>query len=399
MSTGGGSTLRELTALLFTLRRARLQHPAHAAQLHARLLISAGARPHPVLLTQLVSLYAAAGRLTDALRAFRAHLPSANLHTYAVLVSALARPYPDLAFSLFSGSRRQLRPSPHVISAVLAACAGLQPLCGRQVHTCAAKVVPPGDVFVYTGMVDVYAKGGDMESSRKVFDEMPNRGAASWNALLVGYARNKMCLEALSVFRELAAQGQEVSLDQVSVSSVLSTCAVAGALNYGRQMGPKPDASVLGALLWACMNCRDLEMGKEVAKKLFVIEPGNTGNYVLLANLCVTWKIGGGKGGAEVDDVSGVKEGKGMQFNQQLRTKSVPYEYFSKGNKAYWSFCILKGSWASQAPSSGICKKNEEIEQYSISCENFYCGAIMLDHIMLGQSCICGRDKGYENVT
>jgi pentatricopeptide repeat protein len=119
---------------------------------------------------------------------------------------------------------------------VLAACAGLQPLCGRQVHACAVKVVPPGDVFVYTGMVDAYAKGGDMESSRKVFDEMPSRGAASWNALLVGYARNKMCLEALSVFRELAAQGREVSLDQVSVSSVLSACTVAGALDFGRQV-------------------------------------------------------------------------------------------------------------------------------------------------------------------
>ncbi|CAD6262121.1 unnamed protein product [Miscanthus lutarioriparius] len=126
MSTGGGS-VHELTALLSALRRARLQHPAHAAQLHARLLVSAGARPHPhpVLLTQLVSLYAAAGRLADALRAFCAHLPSANLHTYVVLVSALARPRPDLAFSLFSGSRRQFHPSPHVISAVLSAYAGL----------------------------------------------------------------------------------------------------------------------------------------------------------------------------------------------------------------------------------------------------------------------------------
>ena len=51
------------------------------------------------------------------------------------------------------------------------------------------------------------------------------------------------------------------------------------------QMRVKPDASVLGALLSACMNCRDLEMGEEVAKKLFVIEPGNIGNYVLLANI------------------------------------------------------------------------------------------------------------------
>jgi hypothetical protein len=57
------------------------------------------------------------------------------------------------------------------------------------------------------------------------------------------------------------------------------------AKRFIHQMRPKPDASVLGALLSACMNCRDLEMGKEVAKKLFVIEPGNTGNYVLLANI------------------------------------------------------------------------------------------------------------------
>lgn len=50
-------------------------------------------------------------------------------------------------------------------------------------------------------------------------------------------------------------------------------------------MGPKPDASILGALHSTCINCRDLEMGKEVAKKLFVIELGNTRNYILLANV------------------------------------------------------------------------------------------------------------------
>ncbi|KAL6626342.1 hypothetical protein ACP70R_030068 [Stipagrostis hirtigluma subsp. patula] len=234
------SSVHELTTLLSALRRARLPSPGSArvaAQLHARLLVSGGAHPHPVLLTQLVSLYAAAGRLAAALRAFRAHLPSANLRTYAVLVSALARPDPGLAFSLFSScSRRGFRPGPHAISAVLAACAGLPPLCGLQVHACAAKVVPPGDVFVCTGLVDAYAKGGDMASSRKVFDEMPSRGLASWNALVVGYARNEMFLDALRVFRELAAQDREVPLDQVSVSSVLSACTSAGAVDFGRQV-------------------------------------------------------------------------------------------------------------------------------------------------------------------
>ncbi|RLN24383.1 pentatricopeptide repeat-containing protein [Panicum miliaceum] len=78
--------------------------------------------------------------------------------------------------------------------------------------------MPPRDVFVYTGLVDAYAKAGDMAASRKVFDGMPSPDAASWNALLVGYARNKMCLEAFPVFRELAGQGWEVLLGQVSVS-------------------------------------------------------------------------------------------------------------------------------------------------------------------------------------
>ena len=56
-----------------------------------------------------------------------------------------------------------------------------------------------------------------MAASRKAFDVIPCPGASSRNALLVGYARNKMYLKALSVLRELAGQGREVLLDQVRV--------------------------------------------------------------------------------------------------------------------------------------------------------------------------------------
>uniref|UniRef100_A0ACD5VQ31 Uncharacterized protein n=1 Tax=Avena sativa TaxID=4498 RepID=A0ACD5VQ31_AVESA len=215
--------------------------PAHSARLHARLLVS-GRLWNPVFLRQLVSLYAATDRLDAALRAFRAHhLSPANLRTYVVLISRLARPQPALAFSLFSrellsSSRRALRPNPHVISAVLAACAGLPLVHGRQVHACASKIASLADVFVYTGLVHAYATGGDISSSTRVFDEMPLRNVASWNALLVGYTRSGMYLVALRVFRELASVRHNVQLDQVTMSSALSACAGARAENFGRQV-------------------------------------------------------------------------------------------------------------------------------------------------------------------
>jgi pentatricopeptide repeat protein len=71
----------------------------------------------------------------------------------------------------------------------------------------AAKAVPPGTVFVYTRLIDAYTKGKDMAASREVFVRMPCPGVGSRNALLVGHARNKMYLKALSVFREVAEQG------------------------------------------------------------------------------------------------------------------------------------------------------------------------------------------------
>ncbi|URE44966.1 PPR repeat [Musa troglodytarum] len=47
----------------------------------------------------------------------------------------------------------------------------------------------------------------------------------------------------------------------------------------------RPDSSVWGALLGACRNYRNLELGDEVARRLFEIEPDNAGNYVLLSNM------------------------------------------------------------------------------------------------------------------
>ncbi|KAG1328312.1 putative Pentatricopeptide repeat-containing protein DOT4, chloroplastic [Cocos nucifera] len=81
----------------------------------------------------------------------------------------------------------------------------------------------------------MYAKCGDMNASKRMFDEMPQRNLVSWNAMIVGFVRNKLYDKAIWTFRALLLDGS-VSPDQVSISSVLSACANSGGLDFGRRV-------------------------------------------------------------------------------------------------------------------------------------------------------------------
>ncbi|CAH8301643.1 unnamed protein product [Eruca vesicaria subsp. sativa] len=59
------------------------------------------------------------------------------------------------------------------------------------------------DMYVSTGVVDMYAKFGKMSCARKVFDEMPQRSEVSWTALICGYARCGEVEVASKLFDEM----------------------------------------------------------------------------------------------------------------------------------------------------------------------------------------------------
>ncbi|CAI0472517.1 unnamed protein product [Linum tenue] len=47
----------------------------------------------------------------------------------------------------------------------------------------------------------------------------------------------------------------------------------------------KPSAKIWGVLLHGASEAGDVELAKFVCDRLFVIEPENTGNYMIMANL------------------------------------------------------------------------------------------------------------------
>ncbi|CBI19104.3 unnamed protein product, partial [Vitis vinifera] len=73
---------------------------------------------------------------------------------------------------------------------------------GKQLHGAIIKKMFKEDVFIGTSLVGMYAKCGEILDSRKVFDGMKKRNTVTWTSIIAGYARNGQGEEAISLFRE-----------------------------------------------------------------------------------------------------------------------------------------------------------------------------------------------------
>ncbi|XP_064967044.1 pentatricopeptide repeat-containing protein At4g18520, chloroplastic-like [Musa acuminata AAA Group] len=123
---------------------------------------------------------------------------------------------------------RGVRPNEFTFTFVLPACAGARSASeGRSAHGNVLSFGCGSNVFVATALVDMYGKCGDVRVARKVFDGMPVRGTASFNALIVGYVLN-----GESIFNHM--QESAVQFDAMTMVGVLQACSYLGALQRGR---------------------------------------------------------------------------------------------------------------------------------------------------------------------
>ncbi|KAK4797814.1 hypothetical protein SAY86_030140 [Trapa natans] len=135
---------------------------------------------------------------------------------------------------------------------------------GKPLHSLAFKLGFYSDLYVETGLLDVYARTGDVASAKKLFDEMdqrslvsmttmmtcyakhgeignakflfdemPDRDVVCWNVMISGYAQNGFPNEALLMFRRMLSDAK-MKPDEVTVLAVISACGQIGALETGR---------------------------------------------------------------------------------------------------------------------------------------------------------------------
>lgn len=229
------------------------------------------------LLSKIVGFCALSrhGDINHARKVF-AQTPNPNIFTWNSLIRGyyLVGSPSKVPLFLYKKLVRKGYPSANTftLAFVLKACSNILAFDeGRQVH---ARVFRSGfgsNQFVQTGLLNFYAKCEDIGLAEKVFDEIHERNVIAWSTMISGYAMMGLVNKAFGAFREM--QTSNVVPDKVTMVSVISACAMAGALDIGRWIHAyiekhmiETDIMLSTALVNMYAKCGCIEKAKEIFK-------------------------------------------------------------------------------------------------------------------------------------
>ncbi|RVX23103.1 Pentatricopeptide repeat-containing protein ELI1, chloroplastic [Vitis vinifera] len=160
---------------------------SHLLQIHA-VLFRHGLDHHPILNFKLQRSYASLGRLDYSVALFgRTQNPSVFFWT-AIIHGHALRGLHEQALNFYAQMLTQgVEPNAFTFSSILKLCP-IEP--GKALHSQAVKLGFDSDLYVRTGLLDVYARGGDVVSAQQLFDTMPEKSLVSLTAMLTCYAKH-----------------------------------------------------------------------------------------------------------------------------------------------------------------------------------------------------------------
>ncbi|KAL9829575.1 Pentatricopeptide repeat-containing protein [Arabidopsis thaliana] len=134
------------------------------------------------------------------------HLSLGEFHVSNLIKNHISRGSPIQALVLYGGIRRRGVYFPGWVPLILRACACVVPrvVLGKLLHSESIKFGVCSDVMVGSSLISMYGKCGCVVSARKVFDEMPERNVATWNAMIGGYMSNGDAVLASGLFEEIS---------------------------------------------------------------------------------------------------------------------------------------------------------------------------------------------------
>lgn len=258
--------LHSISSLLYSCTN--LKSLPQGKQLHAHT-ISLGFENHLVLVPKLVTFYSSFSLLADA------HIITVN--------SDIVNPLPwNLLISSYVNNglhgealstyremvHKGVRPDDFTYPSVLKACGEKLDLdFGREVHeSINAAYGHRWNLYVHNSLVSMYGKFGELDAARRLFNQMPERDAVSWNGIISNYASRGMWKEAFELFEEMRLASAEVNI--ITWNTIAGGCVQTrnfkGALELLSQMRRcdidlDPVAMIIG--LGACSHIGAIKLG------------------------------------------------------------------------------------------------------------------------------------------
>ncbi|KAF9625960.1 hypothetical protein IFM89_027828 [Coptis chinensis] len=90
------------------------------------------------------------------------------------------------------------------------------------------------NVVSWNSIIDAFVKAGDVDSARRLFNEMPERNVVSWNSIIAGCAKESLFDEAFRLFLRLQLSG--LVPDETTLMTIISVISNLGLLCLGKQI-------------------------------------------------------------------------------------------------------------------------------------------------------------------
>ncbi|KAF6163788.1 hypothetical protein GIB67_012147 [Kingdonia uniflora] len=184
----------------------------------------------------LVDMYAKCGKTEDGRRVFDT-MSSRDLVCWTAMITAYEQSEKAEESLLLFQRMQEEGLSGDVVTAVTISSAVAQlgdSTRARSIHAHAVQNGFMEDLFLGNSIVTMYAKCGNLDEARLVFDWMKEKDEISWNSMLSGYTQNGSAREAMLLFDHMKVFGPKPS--SVTMLIVVSACAYLGSPHLGRKL-------------------------------------------------------------------------------------------------------------------------------------------------------------------
>ncbi|GMY18867.1 pentatricopeptide repeat-containing protein At2g37310 [Fagus crenata] len=292
---------------------------------YARELFDEMSEKDEVTYGSIISGYMVNGFIDNAMDLFQ-EMKKPGLSTWNAVISGLVQNnrHEGVLDLVLEMQACGFKPNTVTISSILPTISYLSKLKGgKKIHAYAVRNSYDSNIYVATAIIDTYAKSGFLHGAKWIFDQSKGKSLIIWTAIISAYAAHGDANTALGLFNDMLNDG--IRPDPITFTAVLAACAHSGVveeawkifdamfMKYGIQpsvehyacmvgvlsragrlseavefvskMPIETSAKVWGALLNGACVSGDVVLGKFVCDNLFEIEPENTGNYIIMANL------------------------------------------------------------------------------------------------------------------